>query len=107
MAESGSEVMDIPPAAPSSSSNIIVDTSNEPPSAIVVSATIEPPPKNEEFIEPEKKRRKLDPKFENVDKLENRLGGILCCAVCLDLPKAAVYQVFYPSLFSFFILICY
>ena len=27
------------------------------------------------------------------DKLENRLGGILCCTVCLDLPKAAVYQV--------------
>lgn len=26
------------------------------------------------------------------EKLEQRLGGILCCAVCLDLPKAAVYQ---------------
>lgn len=28
------------------------------------------------------------------DRLEFRLGGILCCAVCLDLPPAAVYQVF-------------
>lgn len=27
------------------------------------------------------------------DKLEHRLGGILCCAVCLDLPRAAIYQV--------------
>ena len=27
------------------------------------------------------------------DKLERRLGGILCCAVCLDLPKQAIYQV--------------
>ncbi|PNF15935.1 Cysteine and histidine-rich protein 1-like protein [Cryptotermes secundus] len=49
--------------------------------------------KAEEFIEPEKKRRKIckipDGKS---DKLEQRLGGILCCAVCLDLPRAAVYQ---------------
>lgn len=27
------------------------------------------------------------------DKLEHRLGGILCCAVCLDLPRTAIYQV--------------
>lgn len=27
------------------------------------------------------------------EKLESRLGGILCCAVCLDLPKTAMYQV--------------
>ncbi|XP_067645519.1 zinc finger TRAF-type-containing protein 1 homolog [Eurosta solidaginis] len=26
------------------------------------------------------------------EKLEYRLGGILCCAVCLDLPKTAMYQ---------------
>jgi hypothetical protein len=26
-------------------------------------------------------------------KLEHRLGGILCCAVCLDLPRSVVYQV--------------
>ena len=29
----------------------------------------------------------------NASKLEQRLGGILCCAVCLDLPKSSVYQV--------------
>lgn len=29
----------------------------------------------------------------NTEKLEHRLGGILCCAVCLDLPKTAIYQV--------------
>ncbi|KAL9908936.1 zinc finger TRAF-type-containing protein 1 homolog [Glossina fuscipes fuscipes] len=27
-----------------------------------------------------------------IEKLESRLGGILCCAVCLDLPKTAMYQ---------------
>lgn len=50
--------------------------------------------KSEDFLEPDKKRRKLargDGKLEQ--KLEHRLGGILCCAVCLDLPRAAVYQV--------------
>lgn len=26
------------------------------------------------------------------EKLEQRLGGILCCAVCLDLPKSAIFQ---------------
>jgi hypothetical protein len=50
--------------------------------------------KAEEFIEPEKKRRKVCKISDGKsDKLEHRLGGILCCAVCLDLPKAAVYQV--------------
>lgn len=34
------------------------------------------------------KRRRL----RNSDKLEHRLGGILSCAVCLDLPHAAIYQ---------------
>lgn len=51
--------------------------------------------------EPEKKRQKLDSnqtKVKKLEKLENRLGGILCCAVCLDLPRAAMYQV---SVFQF------
>lgn len=43
--------------------------------------------------EPLTKKRKITDK-EGSDKLEHRLGGILCCAVCLDLPPAAVYQVF-------------
>lgn len=50
--------------------------------------------KTEEFVEPEKKRRKISKIPDGkADKLEQRLGGILCCAVCLDLPRAAVYQV--------------
>lgn len=28
-------------------------------------------------------------------KLEERIGGILCCTVCLDLPHTAIYQVIY------------
>lgn len=47
--------------------------------------------------EPEKKRQKIDAmnplKSKKMEKLESRLGGILCCAVCLDLPKSAMYQV--------------
>lgn len=45
--------------------------------------------------EPLTKKRKITDKES--DKLEHRLGGILCCAVCLDLPQAAVYQVFQNS----------
>ncbi|XP_046999680.1 cysteine and histidine-rich protein 1 homolog [Schistocerca americana] len=49
--------------------------------------------KTDEFAEPESKRRKVLKRTDgNPEKLEQRLGGILCCAVCLDLPKAAVYQ---------------
>lgn len=48
--------------------------------------------------EPEHKRKKIDSAVQpstsqTNEKLESRLGGILCCAVCLDLPKTAMYQV--------------
>ncbi|XP_046400387.1 cysteine and histidine-rich protein 1 homolog [Ischnura elegans] len=47
----------------------------------------------EEIYEPDAKRKKVDKAPDPVaEKLEHRLGGILCCAVCLDLPRAAVYQ---------------
>lgn len=43
---------------------------------------------------PAKKRMRPGDKSANKsDKLEHRLGGILCCAVCLDLPRTAIYQV--------------
>lgn len=43
--------------------------------------------------EPEAKRKKIDkPVTKMIEKLEARLGGILCCAVCLDLPRTAMYQ---------------
>ncbi|XP_019697526.1 cysteine and histidine-rich protein 1 homolog isoform X1 [Harpegnathos saltator] len=50
--------------------------------------------KAEDFLEPDKKRRKVVRGDGNKteQKLEHRLGGILCCAVCLDLPRSAVYQ---------------
>lgn len=55
--------------------------------------------------EPEPKRKKLDtkPKLSSklVEKLEARLGGILCCAVCLDLPRTAMYQVIEYVYFPF------
>lgn len=48
--------------------------------------------------EPEAKRKKTESTpfpstSQTSEKLESRLGGILCCAVCLDLPKTAMYQV--------------
>ena len=44
--------------------------------------------------EPEKKRRKTESGTScKVYKLEERLNGILCCAVCLDLPAVTVFQV--------------
>ena len=51
-------------------------------------------PENEPDCEPEAKKQKLDidPDKEEY-KLEEKLNGILCCAVCLDLPNVAVYQV--------------
>ncbi|KAI8520113.1 PREDICTED: cysteine and histidine-rich protein 1-like [Branchiostoma belcheri] len=48
-----------------------------------------------EIAEPVKKRAKKeygDGKRPEEDRLERRLNGILCCTVCLDLPKSAVYQ---------------
>lgn len=50
----------------------------------------------DDFMGPtEAKRSKIVSKnvLDKKYKLEDRLGGILCCAVCLDLPRAAVYQV--------------
>ncbi|XP_077502407.1 zinc finger TRAF-type-containing protein 1 isoform X2 [Amblyomma americanum] len=42
---------------------------------------------------PAKKRFKAGERLlGKSDKLEHRLGGILCCAVCLDLPRSAIYQ---------------
>ncbi|VVC96513.1 unnamed protein product [Leptidea sinapis] len=41
---------------------------------------------------PSRKKRKTGTNEEPSERLEQRLGGILCCAVCLDLPPAAVYQ---------------
>ncbi|ELT87328.1 hypothetical protein CAPTEDRAFT_168572 [Capitella teleta] len=47
----------------------------------------------EESMEPSPKKMKIDnPPATSEYKLEERLSGILCCAVCLDLPKVAVYQ---------------
>lgn len=70
--------------------------------------------KNDEFQEPNAKKRKLsspqqkgsdDPNSKK-DKLAERLGGILCCAVCLDLPKASVYQVCFQE-YNFILLITF
>lgn len=40
---------------------------------------------------PPKKRVRLQE--GEAGKLEERLYSVLCCTVCLDLPKASVYQV--------------
>lgn len=54
---------------------------------------------NEAFEPASKKQRKEESNVEKTknadERLETRLGGILCCSVCLDLPSSAVYQVSY------------
>ena len=51
----------------------------------------------DEVKEPEPKRFKSEGSgsslMTNEYKLEERLNGILCCAVCLDLPNLTIYQV--------------
>ena len=48
--------------------------------------------------EPEAKKQKTEHPREKLKfKLEDRLCGILCCAVCLDLPTMAVYQVIFAN----------
>lgn len=55
----------------------------------------------EEEIAIKKRRLESCDRDDPENKLEARLGGILCCAVCLDLPRSAVYQVSLSvSLFS-------
>lgn len=66
--------------------------------------TVENVEKMDEINEPEAKRRKLIKNSDLDDKknrLEERLGSILCCAVCLDLPRAAVYQVSHRFIYLF------
>ncbi|KAJ8984309.1 hypothetical protein NQ317_012280 [Molorchus minor] len=71
------------------------DVQATPSSSDITTETLDNPvEKNEEFAEPDTKKRKISSKSldDKKYKLEDRLGGILCCAVCLDLPRAAVYQ---------------
>lgn len=63
--------------------------------------------------EPDAKRKKLDATIQpstsqSNEKLESRLGGILCCAVCLDLPKTMnMYQVGFHRQNNHFLFCCF
>lgn len=65
--------------------------------------------KMDEMKEPDTKRKKIEnpqsagekKTSESFEKLEFRLGGILSCAVCLDLPRTAMFQVILFFLFIF------
>ncbi|XP_045624111.1 zinc finger TRAF-type-containing protein 1 homolog isoform X2 [Procambarus clarkii] len=46
----------------------------------------------EDEVAAKKPRLETCDRDDTDNKLEARLGGILCCAVCLDLPRSAVYQ---------------
>lgn len=61
----------------------------------ITSQTTEETEKQDDFAEPENKKRKISSNKpeEKIYNLVDRLGGILCCAVCLDLPRTAIYQV--------------
>lgn len=72
---------------------IQVDNTPRPPPSTASNATANVADDTEE---PEIKRKRLDTALASTslnEKLESRLGGILCCAVCLDLPKTFMYQV--------------
>jgi len=60
----------------------------------------------EENMEPTVKKKRLDlPQDVGAPSgLEERLNGILCCTVCLDLPNVAMFQVNF-FLFSYIILV--
>jgi len=46
-----------------------------------------------DVLEPEPKKCKFESKDQPTEsKLEDRLSGILCCAVCLDVPSLWMYQ---------------
>ncbi|KAJ8932899.1 hypothetical protein NQ318_023200 [Aromia moschata] len=69
------------------------DTQAASSSTETTSEIVENVEKSDDFAEPDAKKRKIISKSPDKKyKLEDRLGGILCCAVCLDLPRAAVYQ---------------
>lgn len=87
-----------PSNEPASSSGISEQSGTPTAAAAVAAPMREDLEKAEDFLEPDKKRRKVVRADGNKteQKLEHRLGGILCCAVCLDLPRSAVYQVSLP-----------
>lgn len=76
-------------------------------SSEITSQGIEETEKQDDFAEPEVKKRKISSNKpeEKIYNLVERLGGILCCAVCLDLPRNAIYQVRKFSLIHFFSII--
>ena len=61
-----------------------VPSSSETTETITVSEKVVSDVKDDEGPSP--KKRKVAIEKEPSEKLEHRLGGILCCAVCLDLP---------------------
>lgn len=84
-----------PPINTSSANNNNGQQQQQQPQPLQNSLTTDPNGGNDE---PESKRKKIDASVQPStsqlnEKLESRLGGILCCAVCLDLPKTAMYQV--------------
>ena len=76
---------------------------NPTPSDVVVEPGESIETGGQSFEPPSKKQRKEDVSPEKRsekgadERLETRLGGILCCSVCLDLPSSAVYQVIHLS----------
>ncbi|KAG5319907.1 CYHR1 protein, partial [Acromyrmex charruanus] len=85
-----------PSNEPASSSGVVEQVAATAAAAVVAAPLREEHDKPEDFHEPDKKRRRTvraEDAAKTEQKLEHRLGGILCCAVCLDLPRAAVYQI--------------
>lgn len=83
-------------ASTSDSSTVAASVASVPVEAV------EPPPVTEDDDGPVKKKVRISSDSSAVgatsktapgpEKLEQRLGSVLCCSVCIDLPKSAVYQ---------------
>lgn len=113
MADSGSDTAIVFLEA-SSSAQVLQQTPESSSSSSGAASSCDDLNKSDEFAEPECKKRKASgsqadksdgtaptvPVEKPEQKLESRLGSILGCVVCFDLPNAAVYQVFISWLLS-------
>lgn len=71
----------------------MAETASEPAVEILQEILVKTE-ENVEDSEPPKKKAKSDVSSKlSGYNLEERLNGILCCAVCLDLPSVSVFQV--------------
>lgn len=76
-----------------STSSSETDTASAGNELLLPANNVEDENQNESDLEPSPKKARLQQPLVAAVCLEERLNGILCCTVCLDLPTVAVFQV--------------